>query len=395
MSEHEITAPVARVSRHGSGLLSAMTPLRLAWALVSCAITVLLMWLILVDDPLGGQPVAHLTLPPQNGSAALPGTQDDVVFRDGLQPEDERDIVPVETAQSEPMEPVEEEIQPLDAQFDALAEAQTDTHTPLFAAPVDGLTEPGAHGPLPRISAAGETPAQIYARPMAPMASDPNHAKIAIMVSGLGLSASGTSLAINSLPQEITLAFAPYAQGLQDWVDRARQGGHEVMLQIPMEPFDYPDNDPGPHTLLTTLAPQENVRRLEWLLSRVTGYFGITNYMGAKFTSAPDAVRTVLHQINLRGLAYVEDGASARSSSNQVARQLGLKATAADLVIDTLPNADAIDTALQQLETLALERGVALGVATGLPVTVERMAEWAKTLEAKGIILVPVSGART
>ena len=33
-------------------------------------------------------------------------------------------------------------------------------------------------------------------------------------------------------------------------VARAREAGHEVLLEVPMEPFDYPDNDPGPQTLL-------------------------------------------------------------------------------------------------------------------------------------------------
>jgi polysaccharide deacetylase 2 family uncharacterized protein YibQ len=66
-------------------------------------------------------------------------------------------------------------------------------------------------------------------------------------------------------------------------VERARAQRHEVLLQIPMEPFDYPDNDPGPQTLLTTLAPEQNLDRLFWHLSRFQGYAGIANFMGARF----------------------------------------------------------------------------------------------------------------
>ena len=66
-------------------------------------------------------------------------------------------------------------------------------------------------------------------------------------------------------------------------MEKARQAGHEVLLQIPLEPLDYPSKDPGPHTLLTTLPPDENFKRLQWLMSRFTGYVGITNHMGAKF----------------------------------------------------------------------------------------------------------------
>ena len=69
----------------------------------------------------------------------------------------------------------------------------------------------------------------------------------------------------------------------------ARAAGHEVMLEAPMEPSDYPTNDPGPYTLLADSQPPETVRRLEWLLSRASGYFGGTNYLGARFVSAPSA----------------------------------------------------------------------------------------------------------
>jgi hypothetical protein len=387
------TTSLARAASRGAGMIATLTPLRIAWAIVSCALTTLLMWLVLVDDPLGGEPVAVLSLPPMTSTADLAGGQDDVVFRDGLGPEDDIGPDPYDAAALDEPSPRQDDVDPLDVQFDALAEQdRASGHAPLAPAPVEAVTEAGIHGPLPRISVDGATPASVYARPLSTREADPAVAKIAILVGGLGLSASGTSLAIASLPEQVTFAFAPYAQNLQEWVDRSRRDGHEVMLQLPMEPFDYPDNDPGPHTLLTTLAPPENVRRLEWLLSRVTGYFGISNYMGAKFTAAPDALRIVLNQINMRGLAYVEDGSSSRSNSPQMARQIGLDATTADLIIDTLPSADAIDTALQRLETMALERGVALGAATGLPVTVERIAAWAKRLEAKGILLVPVSG---
>jgi len=117
--------------------------------------------------------------------------------------------------------------------------------------------------------------------------------------------------------------------------------------------------------------------------------------MGAKFTASPDTLRTVLEDLNQRGLVYVEDGASARTNTPLIARQIGLSATLSDVIIDAVPSADAIDAALRELETLALERGVALGVTTALPISIERIDAWSKSLEEKGIYLVPVSFART
>ncbi len=368
----------------------SIDPLRLTWALVCCAFTVLFIWLMVADDPLGGEPVAMLSIPPVGEQQAAEAASGELDFREGLNPEDNVEFTPV-VVEDETLEPQDIGPDPLDQQFDEMLAQGGTAVTRLVTAPVDGLTEPSANGLLPRISNSGQTPAKVYARPPIGPQAESNTAKVAIMIGGMGLSPSSTTLAINTLPAEVTLAFAPYANGIQRLADTARQNGHETMLQLPMEPFDYPDNDPGPHTLLTGLAPPENVRRLEWLLGRFTGYFGVTNYMGARYTSMPDSLRHALEQINLRGLVYVEDGSSARSQSERVARQIGLQATKADLLIDAIPSAAAIDAALQELEKQALESGVALGVASGLPVTIERIAAWARNLERKGVYLVPVS----
>lgn len=390
MTPGDLTRPIESHTA-ARGVRNALsTPLAFASAALGGGLVALVLWLSVAEAPLGGEPVAKIELAPIQNAADVASDGTALGMRNRLNPEDNVDYKP-------PQKPAEDDGKPdpLDQQFDTLASSGGQIADSLRVAPVAGLSEQGPNGLLPKISAGGKTPAKIYARPISRAQADPDTAKIAILVGGMGLSVSGTSIAINRLPADITLAFAPYSKALQKWVGKARQNGHEVMLQLPMEPFDYPDNDPGPHTLLSTLTPPDNVRRLEWLLSRFTGYFGVTNYMGAKFTSSADALRPVFRQLNRRGLVYIEDGSSARSSSPKIARDVKLKATAADLTIDSDPNVKAIAKALTKLETIALERGIAIGIASGLPVTVEQITEWARTLEEKGIILVPVSATIT
>jgi uncharacterized protein len=183
----------------------------------------------------------------------------------------------------------------------------------------------------------------------------------------MGLSATVTEEAIRSLPQAVTLAFAPYGREIDRLTARARPDGHELMLQVPLEPYDYPDNDPGPHTLLTGLSAEQNRDRLHWVMSRFTGYVGVTNYMGGRFRSAEGALRPFLGELRERGLIYADDASSPRSLAGQVARSMGLPFVAGDVVIDATPTRAAIAEALDELEAVALERGRAFGVATGLP----------------------------
>ena len=336
-------------------------------------------WLNMKANPLGGEPVAVLPLEGFDKTGGEDVAASDLGIREGLKGDD--------------------------AASDLRTEVSADGETAgdvgvsiknkpggLPPVPVKALTEHGRHGLLPKIASDGRRPSQVYARHSSrKAAASTGKARIAILVGGMGLSAEGTTDAIDRLPAEVTLAFAPYPDDLQRWVGKARQNGHEVMLQLPMEPFDYPNNDPGPYTLLTRVSPKENIERLEWLLSRFTGYFGVTNYMGAKFTSMPDAMRPTLKQISARGLAYVDDGTSARSQTEHVADEVGLGYAAGNIVIDAEQTAEAIDAALDSLEEIALERGLAIGVASGLPVTIDRISEWARALESRNIVLVPVS----
>jgi len=136
---------------------------------------------------------------------------------------------------------------------------------------------------------------------------------VAIVVGGLGVGAAKTADAIMKLPAAVTLAFTPYGSDPTKLAERARAQRHEILLQIPMEPYDYPDNDPGPQTLLTTLAPEQNLDRLHWHLSRFQGYAGIANFMGARFTVTDAVMQPIVREAARRGLGYFDDGTALRS----------------------------------------------------------------------------------
>ncbi len=254
--------------------------------------------------------------------------------------------------------------------------------------PATGLSEPGPGGVLPIIAADGRRPADVYARPFSLPANAP---AIALVVGGLGLKSATTQAAIDDLPPEVTLSFVPYTQDLQGWINKARAAGHEVMVELPMEPFDYPKNDPGPQTLLASVSSAENTRRLEWLLSRAWGYFAVTNYMGSKFTSSESALAPVLRQLRQRGVDFIYDGEARRSSLRTVADAEHLRWTIADRIIDTEPSASAIDDQLLHLEAIAIQNGAALGVGFSWPITMDRLGIWTKTINEKGYVLAPAS----
>lgn len=127
------------------------------------------------------------------------------------------------------------------------------------------------------------------------------------------------------------------------------------------------------------------------MLSRIQGYVGVTNYMGARFTAAQQAFSPILQDIGKRGLLYLDDGSSPRSVAAQSAQAAKAPFLKADLVVDAAPGWAEIDAALARLEALAADHGFAIGTATALPVSIERIARWAKAAQARGIRIVPLS----
>lgn len=253
------------------------------------------------------------------------------------------------------------------------------------------LIENTAIGPLPRIADDGRKPMTVYAA-LAPAAAK---FKIAIMVGGLGTSATATQAALAALPPAVTLGFAPYAGDVGEWAAKARAGGHEVLLQIPMEPFDFPESDPGPNTLRAGQDEEANLQRMSWALSRFTGYAGVTNLLGQRFLADSAALSPALTHLNRRGLYFFDNGAASQSVAPSVAAQVGIPAIQSSAAIDSIQTATEIDRRLLELESLARTNGSAVGSASLYPVSIARIAAWAKGLQSRGFVLVPVSAIVT
>ena len=210
------------------------------------------------------------------------------------------------------------------------------------------LLEKSRYGMIPMV--AGDLkPFNVYA-------ADADRAKaakmpvVAILIGGLGVGAAKTTDAIMRLPPAVTLAFTPYGSDPGKLAERARAQRHEIFLQIPMEPYDFPDNDPGPQTLLTSLSADQNMDRLYWHLSRMQGYAGLTNFMGARFIATEPAMQPIIREAAKRGLGFFDDGSSPRSIAPQAAGSLAMPFGKGDIAIDAVPTPAEIDRALTKLE---------------------------------------------
>jgi polysaccharide deacetylase 2 family uncharacterized protein YibQ len=387
----DLSAPLGQRATRKRRLRLPFTAAQGLAVVLGLLLTVFLGFAIFGNNPLGGEPVARVALPTPTGekTAMAPTEAPAKESKPGseaakLAPASEQKTVTIIDGSS-------------GARHDVVisGEGTDKTEAGTTSAPMAGvdsrLLEKARYGLIP-IAAEGLKPFTAYAG-----GTDADRAKaakmpaIAIVIGGLGVGAAKTTDAIMKLPAAVTLAFTPYGADPGALAQRARAQRHEILLQIPMEPFDYPDNDPGPRTLLASVGPEQNLDRLQWHLSRFQGYVGIANFMGARFVATDSVMQPLLRDVSKRGLGYFDDGSTPRSVAASVAEGQAMPFGKADLSIDAVPTSADIDRALAKLESLAKERGTAIGVASALPIAIDRIGLWAKMLESRGVLLVPLT----
>jgi polysaccharide deacetylase 2 family uncharacterized protein YibQ len=214
-------------------------------------------------------------------------------------------------------------------------------------------------------------------------------ARVALLLRGVGRGDQNSDAAIASLPSAVSLGLWPYASDGQQLASRARDKGHEIIVQVPLEPTD-PAVSPGPDTLLTTLPPEQNAQRLDEVLKRFDGYTGVTNLMGGKMLRAKASLKPLLEDLKARGLVYIGESNNSHITARQLARELNLRFAAAEVIIDVQPSPPAINKALARLVEIARKHGSAIGIGNATPATVQQVQQWSETLAAQGVTLVPV-----
>lgn len=257
------------------------------------------------------------------------------------------------------------------------------------ADPHPDLLRATAFGKIPKIAPDGRKAMHFYRNGYEGSDGRP---QVSVIVGGLGLNAQLTEQAIDKLPPEISLSFAPYAKDLEFWTEKARKAGHEVIIELPMESYGGDAEALGTAGLLTSRTPAENLQRLDWLMSRFGGYFAATNYLGAKLAADEEAFAPILARLREAGVAYIDDTGAALTLGPKV----GAHVAAVDRVIPAALDDSArrrIRRELKSLTTLARREGSAMAKTYAYTVAIDEIAAWANDLADSEVALAPASAA--
>lgn len=304
-----------------------------AWTVLLVSVGAVAVWLIVSPPPARQDDSLVLTLAPPEVRAT-----------------DDRGL-PISTA------PAEQRNSP---QATASFEYETGPAGALPVAPDPALQQQTRNGLVPAIGKDGRIPWQVYGRPFNDRL---NRARVAVVITGLGLLRAQTDEVLDRVPPGVTLAISPYAPNVRELFSRARAKGFETLTELPLEPGDYPASDPGPRALYTSLTPADNEARLDWIMSRGAGYVGLIDVLGTKPMQDEGAARRVLGLIQERGLLFVESRSSTKSLGPRIGRDIGLAMALNNRFIDSNATAAAIDAKLDELERLAKAAGASIAAS--------------------------------
>ena len=246
---------------------------------------------------------------------------------------------------------------------------------------------------LPRSSPAPAADPEAWRAYIAPTPPPSGKPRIAIVLDDLGIDQPRSWQAVE-LTAPMTLAILPYGYNLQALSDAARAKGHEVLVHVPMAPMDL-GVDPGPNALQRELGPAEILRRLNWDLSQFTGYIGVNNHMGSRFSSDPESMTLVINDLRQRGLAFLDSVTTTETQGYALAEAAGIPFARRDVFLDNDTAPEAILTQLRRLETVAQTQGYAIGIGHPRDETLAVIRSWRPGAEARGIEFVPLSALLT
>lgn len=237
---------------------------------------------------------------------------------------------------------------------------------------------------VPQIGPDGLTPMRAYSAGTA-STSGP---EIAIMVAGLGFDDSQSQVAVSTLPAAVSLAIDPYGQHLASTVIAARTAGHEVLLSLPLQQTNPAIDNAGNEALLVTSPITLDQPMLDWNLSQIQGYAGVTDAigpsMGSGFMQNSGAKSWLMQEIAGRGLFFVD--------ANSPANESFAWGRTADILIDPINAPQDEAPQLATLVHIAKLQNAALGILLNpSPSAVQELATWAQSLGSQGVTLVPVS----
>lgn len=221
-------------------------------------------------------------------------------------------------------------------------------------------------------------------------------ARLLLVVDALG-PAENDSLAREFLKLGVPLtgAVLPRTKGSRDWAERLAGAGHDVIAQLPMEPMNYPQRDPGAGAILVDMPAGLIQREVKKNLGDVPNAVGATSYMGQMALGDEAAMAAVMMELRRAKLFYLDVRSIPTSVAADRAAREGVLSFRVDTVLEAPGRYDAevkgMNRMLDDAIDLARRRGYVIVLAHPDRASVDVLKRAVPKLKRSGVRFQPVS----
>lgn len=188
----------------------------------------------------------------------------------------------------------------------------------------------------------------------------------------------------------VTLSVLPNSPHGKTIAHKARRRGTEIMIHLPMEPVEYPDVDPGPGALLSSMGPDELIGQLKRHLDAIPVAIGVNNHMGSKLTASSDQMNQIFTILRKRNLFFIDSLTTDQTQTRASARLLKVPYARRSVFLDNDPYPDGIRRQIEQLIRIAGRNESAVGICHPYATTLDVLRQELPELK-KRVKLVPAS----
>lgn len=216
--------------------------------------------------------------------------------------------------------------------------------------------------------------------------------KVAIIIDDLGsnLKVIHELLAIDA---PIAFSILPYGSHSADMAEIAHRAGREVILHLPMEPHNFPEENPGEGALFLQMDDGELVKQIEMDLEAIPHIRGVNNHMGSRFMENEAKLSVIMQRIKEKKLFFVDSMTTTHSTGQHVAEKLRVPFAVRKIFID---NGHDFDDTYNRLINIMGRKNNGkpepmLLIGHPHPGTIRALRKSIPLLKEKKIEIVPVS----
>ena len=191
-----------------------------------------------------------------------------------------------------------------------------------------------------------------------------------------------------TLPTEVGFAILPFLPKSSETAVGLHEAGHEIWLHLPMEPENYPANDPGPGAVLMSMNSDDLRAAVHSAINNIPHAIGVNNHMGSKATADLKTMTWIMQELKTRDLAFIDSRTTIRTVAEEAAQAQGVPTNRRHVFLDNERSAAAIRVQLDEAVYRSRMEGEIIAIGHLDKVTIEVLSQELPGLAKRGADLV-------